>query len=351
MLCDFIFKMNGGEEMKKLLRYLQKNWIRVWLVVIVFLCATVVVFAAYTEVSSVKRVVLTTASPGEPFSSNCMHTTISSRRLTATEFPVSVCNFDQDFPKDYCTTEIIYNMTAELKVKIDSDYYTMAELEGLKTAGTITDKTYKAYLDKAVKYGICKLEDDKNGKVSEDWQMFSSDNGYKVTYLSDMLRPNRSSTDIYSVKIDEEDLSTDDKLFFVFVEAKPSSGVLSTLSARLYGTLTKEEAASWSGSILEKDCETVDYDFYNYVITGSGIGRLYVYWDPTKVSVNRYFLEQNNLTAEEVDSNHEGWKKITMEVNSTVKNRYEFQLFKTEKDSSYLSPSAYIMCEFTKSSE
>lgn len=337
--------------MEKIWRNLKKNWVRVWLIVVAFLCCMAVVFAAYTEVSSVKRVVSTTASPGDPFSSNCMHTTISSRRLTATEFPVSVCNFDQDFPKDYSTTEIIYDMTAELKVKIDSDYYTMAELKELKEAGTITDETYQAYLEKAVKYGICKLEDDMSGTVNEAWRMFSSENNYKVTYQGDKLRPNRSSTDIYSVKIDEEDLKTDEALFFVFVEAKPSSGVLSTLSARLYGTLTKEEEASWSGSILEQNCETVDYDFYNYVITGSGIGTLNIYWDPTKVSVNQYFLEQNNLTAENAGSEHEGWKKITMEVNSTVKNRYEFQLFKTEKDSSYLSPSAYITCEFIKSSE
>ena len=337
--------------MEKIWRIIKKNWIRVWLIVITILCCMAVVFAAYTEVSSVKRVVSTTASPGAPFSSNCMHTTISSRRLTATEFPVSVCNFDQDFPKDYCTTEIIYNMTAELKVKIDSDYYTIAELENLKNNDTITDETYQAYLKKAVKYGICKLEDDKDGIVSEPWQMFSSDNSYKITYSSDNLRPNRSSTDIFSIKIDEEDLRTDDTLFFVFVEAKPLSGVLSTLSARLYGTLTKEVEASWSGSILEQNCDTIDYDFYNYVITGSGIGKLDIYWDPTKVSVNKYFLEQNNLTAVDADSNHAGWKKITINVDSTKKNRYEFQLFKAEKDSSFLSPSAYITCVFTKSSE
>lgn len=337
--------------MEKFLKKFKKNWVRVWLIIVTFLCCMAVVFAAYTEVSSVKRVVSTTSSPGDPFSSNCMHTTISSRRLTATEFPVSVCNFDQDFPKDYCTTEIIYNMTAELKVKIDSNYYAIAELENLKNNDKITDETYRAYLQKALKYGIRKLEDDKNGALSEEWQMFSPENEYKVLYQSDRLRPNRSSTDIYSVKIDDEDLRTDDTLFFVFVEAKPSSGVLSTLSARLYGTLTKEVAASWSGSILEQNCDTIDYDFYNYVITGSGIGTLDIYWDPTKVSVNKYFLEQNNLNAEDADSIHEGWKKITINVDSTKKNRYEFQLFKAEKDSSFLIPSAYITCIFTKSSE
>lgn len=352
MLCDFIFKMNGGEEMKKLLRYLQKNWIRVWLVVIVFLCATVVVFAAYTEVSSVKRVVLTTASPGEPFSSNCMHTTISSRRLTATEFPVSVCNFDQDFPKDYCTTKITYSMTAELKVKINNKYWNISELENLKNNGTITKEDHDTYLSKVSKYGIRKFEDDRDGTLSTDtWNDFTSANGYKVTFDSDELRPNRSSTDIYLVKIDSADLKSDEALFYVFVTATPSGGVLSELSVRLYGTAKKMEEASWSGSILEQNCDTTDYDFYNYVITGGGVGNLNILWNPKYLEVNRFFLEENNLTTTDTTIDNETWKKITIAVDSTKKSRYEFQLFKFQENMSLSSPSDYIKCEFTKSSE
>ena len=335
--------------MRKLLRHLQKNWIRVWLAVIVFLCVTFVVFAAYTEVSSVKRVVLTTASPGEPFSSNCMHKTISSRRLTASEFPVSVCNFDQDFPKDYSTAKITYSMTAELKVKINNQYCNISELENLKNNGTITQEDYDKYLDKVPEYGIRKFEDDKNGTLSTDtWNNFTSANGYKVTFDSDELRPNRSSTDIYLVKIDKDDLKSDETLFYVFVTATPSGGVLSELSVRLYGTAKKMEEASWSGSILEQNCDTTDYDFYNYVITGGGVGNLDILWNPAYVKVNKFFLEENNLNTEDTIINDETWKKTTITVDSTKKSRYEFQLFKAEENIYLSSPSDYIKCKFTK---
>lgn len=335
--------------MRKLLRYLQKNCIRVWLAVIVFLCVTVVVFAAYTEVSSVKRVVLTTASPGEPFSSNCMHKTISSRRLTASEFPVSVCNFDQDFPKDYSTAKITYSMTAELKVKINNQYCNISELENLKNNGTITQEGYDTYLGKVPEYGICKIEDDKNGTLSTDtWNKFTSANGYKVTFDSDELRPNRSSTDIYLVKIDKNDLKSDETLFYVFVTATPSGGVLSELSVRLYGTAKKMEEASWSGSILEQNCDTTDYDFYNYVITGGGVGNLDIFWNPAYVKVNKFFLEENNLNTKDTIINGETWKTTTITVDSTKKSRYEFQLFKAEENIYLSSPSDYIKCKFTK---
>ena len=335
--------------MRKLLRHLQKNWIRVWLAVIVFLCVTFVVFAAYTEVSSVKRVVLTTASPGEPFSSNCMHKTISSRRLTASEFPVSVCNFDQDFPKDYSTAKITYSMTAELKVKINNQYWNISELENLKNNGTITQEDYDKYLDKVPEYGIRKFEDDKNGTLSTDtWNNFTSANGYKVTFDSDELRPNRSSTDIYLVKIDKDDLKSDETLFYVFVTATPSGGVLSELSVRLYGTAKKMEEASWSGSILEQNCDTTDYDFYNYVITGGGVGNLDILWNPAYVKVNKFFLEENNLNTEDTIINDETWKKTTITVDSTKKSRYEFQLFKAEENKYLPSPSDHIKCKFTK---
>lgn len=333
--------------MSKLWKSIKKNWIRVWLIIVIAILSTTITFAAYTEVSSVKRVVSTTASPGEPFSSNCMMTNISSRRLTSSEFPVSVCNFDQNFPKDYSTTKITYQVTAELKIKINNQYYGISELETLKSNGTITQADYDKYIAKVPNYSVCKLEDDKDGTIaSVEWKTFTADNNYTVTFDEDELKANRSSTDIYSVKIDPADLESEDALFYVYVTAKPQSGTLSELSARLYGTADKtDKGVLWSGSILEQNCDTVDYDFYNYIITGSGKGTIEVSWDPNYLKANKFFIEENGLT----ETNGEnGWKKIIISADSTVKSRYEIQFYKTEEDKSMTSPDTYIKCKFTK---
>ena len=333
--------------MNKLWKSIKKNWIRVWLIIVIAILSTTVTFAAYTEVSSVKRVVSTTASPGEPFSSNCMMTNISSRRLTSSEFPVSVCNFDQNFPKDYSTTTITYQVTAELKIKINNEYYGISDLENLKTNGTITEAEYDQYMAKVPEYSVCKLEDDKSGTVNPvEWKTFTAENKYKVIFDNDELKANRSSTDIYSVKIDPTDLESEEALFYVYVTAKPISGTLSELSARLYGTADKtDKGVLWSGSILEQNCDTVDYDFYNYIITGSGKGTIEVSWDPEHLKANTFFLEENNLKEENGEN---GWKKITISVDSTVKSRYEIQFYKTKEDQMITSPDKYIKCKFIK---
>ena len=340
----------------------KKNWTRVWLVVIILSSMSFIGYAAYTEVSSVKRVVSTTSSPGDPFSSNCMRTSTTSRRLTAAEFPVSVCNFDQNYPKNYSPVEITYVMTAELKVKVNNQYRTFTDMADMVTEGTLTQELYNSYVTKAASYSVAKTTDDQSGNdASPTYYNLDSTNGFKKVFPADTLKENKSSSDFYTVRIPEADLSADDSLFFVFVTAQPSGGALSSLSARLYGAKDKaEQEASWDGTIIDDSYTTVDYDFYNYVITGSGVGTIDILWDPANVKVNKYFLEEQELTPTTVASGDAlygdsgtkkqctGWSKATLSVNSTQKSRYELQLYKTN-EGSMNNPDAYIACYFTQS--
>ena len=348
--------------MKRFIRQLKKNWIRVWLFTILAVCSIFVVYAAYTEVSSVKRVISTTTSPGEPFSSNCMKKEISSHRLSHSEFYVSVCNYDQNFPDDYSSSEIKYIFEAELKIKTEDGYKTFSEIRNL-----VTSDIYDGYVSKAAKYWIYKSEDDSEGVLTEDRKTFTSENGYKVTFGTDgqsstyeTLATKRSSSDIYTVRIDPDDLNTDEASFFVFVKAIPKAGALTELSARLYANKSKEDKASWTGNIQESNCATVDYDFYNYVITGNGIGTLDILWNENEVKVNKFFLLENNVdesvstisdSDEKYGEDYAGWKKITLSVDSTVKSRYELQLYKVHEDQFMMSPSSNIACGFTKETE
>lgn len=378
--------------MKKILKTLRKHWTRVWLITVLLLSGGIyVTHAAYTEVSSVKRVVSTQASPGDMFSSNCMRADVSSRRLTSPEYSVTVCNFDQDKPTTYNPSTIKYVLHAELLIKQGDSYLDLSEY--LKTLDQNKDDEkaiYDKYMEKAAKYFIYKTEDDVDETVTTSNKGFvkaeTDENGdvtksiVSVDFDTDTLAPQVSSVDKYKVEIDSEaidDLNTD---IFVYVWAKPTEpSDLSTIYTRLYGAKVSADTATWNGTFIETDCDTVDYDFYNYVITGSGSGTVDILWNEEKFEINPFFFDTTlsgntfvgGNTPETIESNDEkygsdkyedeyvGWKKITIKVGSVSsgdfvsKNRYELQLYKTLSDSSYTGDNAatkYITCFFNKSS-
>ncbi len=364
--------------MKKLLEQLKKNWIRVWLVSILLISSLFVAYAAYTEVSSVKRVVSTTTSPGAPFSSNCMKTEWASYRLISDKFSVTVCNYDQNYPSDYCTSPITYTFEAELMVKKDDGSYEKAGdfVASLATAlanNEISQETYNGYMNKIALYSISKTEDDTDGVVASPVDhKFTSSNGYKYTFDSDTLATGDSKTDTYTVKIDPADLNEQDSKFFIFVKASPTAGgTLSELKSRLFAAKGKDAEASWNGTIQESLTTVVDdvtinidYDFYNYIVSGSGVGSIDILWDPNHVEVNKFFLTEEGKTPDTISASdttqtsdkastygarYVGWKRITIPVNSTNRSRYELQLYKVNENDPLISPSSYVACEFTKS--
>lgn len=363
--------------MKNMLKQLKKNWIRVWLIVIIIVSVVFGTYAAYTEVSSVKRVVSTTTSRGVPFSSNCLKIELASYRLPSDEFSVTICNFDQNFPSDYCTSPIVYELEAELLVKKDDGTYENAgdfvtSLQRAKDNNEITQETYNAYISKIEEYSIAKTEDDTSGVItSATQQKFTSEHGYKVTFDSDTLATGKSNTDTYTVKIDPADLNQQESQFFVYVKAHPTGGgTLSNLESRLFAAKGKDAEASWIGSIQEELAKTVDgvtidvdYDFYNYVISGSGVGSMDILWNPAYVEVNKFFLTEVNRTPGTINQSdttatsdgnstygakYANWKKITISVDSRSRSRYELQLYKVIEDQGLINPSSYIACEFTK---
>lgn len=361
--------------MERFKSMIKKNWIRIWLFTVVLLTVgAYFTYAAYTEVSTVKRVVYTKGSAGDMFSSNCMRPDISSLRLTSREYVVSVCNYDQDNPTTYNPLRITYTLSAELQVNVDDQYYAMGEV----LRSRLNNETlYQTYVTGAANYQISKVSDDVSGAVAENGQSFTDANGYKVTFSADMLEPSRSSVDRYKVWVAESDLQAEDPMFYVHVSAVPSvPSSLGRIETRLYGAQLSADNATWEGSLLERDSNTVDYDFYNYVVTGSGEGTVDILWDPEMFGVSKFFFNtslsgnqfknQNNQPAviQPEDANygagkHEGkyvgWHKISLLVDSTEKNRYELQLYKTATDSltgvSYTGEndaSKFITCFFTK---
>lgn len=314
---------------------------------IIVLCGGLVAVADYTEVFSVKRVITTVDSPGEPFSSNCLRKGGASRPLTASNtFRVTVCNFDQNYPLDYSDQEIPYDLTAELFIKYKGTDYTLDAFGALGTDVIPADKRDK-YLNKAINYTIQKGNGDVRNLYNDRSQETVDNNGVTITknwvkFSGSILEKNQSSMDIYTVTVDAADTDNskpedEDALFYVQVIATPDKEVVpfSVLSANLYGTKAKESKAAWVGGFQESD---TGRDFFNYVIVGSGKATLAFSWNTSKLNMNEFFLEMNGYKPDDIVDEQQqptGWKKITIDVDSWAENgkgRYEFQMYKATPD-------------------
>jgi len=369
--------------MSKKLEYMKKHWTRVWLIVVLILTAGIVItYAAYTEVSVVKRVVSTKDSEGELFSSNCMRQDISSRMLSVRSYSVTVCNYDQDKSLTYNPSQISYAFHAELQYKYGDDYYNMTALRAklIEDDAENGAATYQTIIDKiGENYFICKQEDDSGDAVSaadSADHYFTSANSYTVDFDDQTLAPNVSSTDKFRVTVAAGDLGKNDPDFYVHVWAVPSGNAYHTIHSRIFGGLASGSAASWQGNLKETNSATVDYDFYNYIITGNGAGTVDILWNDDYFEINEFFfsnLSGNTFVQSEPveiqasnakygsgsDNNLTGWKMITLNVDSlNIKSRYEIQLYKVKENTSYTNKtpdglnetaSQYIKCFFTES--
>ncbi|MBR3668289.1 MAG: hypothetical protein IKN66_14250 [Ruminococcus sp.] len=361
--------------MKAFFGRLKKHWITVWLVVIAAGFSTFVSYAIYTEVSTVKRVVITRSAPKELFSSNCMYANPYERRMASTEFNINVNNFDpssRDVPNP---TDIQYTLTAQLMVKYNGTIMTFDELAGRLGEDTTT---YNTIVGRATGYKIGKSQDNNTSGIiaTPTMQEFTSVHSFQVTFGPteetplnyETLPGNEVSTDRFKVQIPASDLEKpyDEIEFFIYVKADAVDTGLTDLQAYLYGSKNVSVSASWSGTLVEQNTASLDYDFYNYVISGSGSGKLDIMWDDEWFEIDDFFFN-TGLSGVTFDAScldgeghvqpgtvsggtHDGWKKVTIVVNSSEsKSRYELQLYKVKPDTPYTGTEGnaanHIHCE------
>ena len=105
----------------RFIKKLKRSWLAIWIAFAAAALSTIGVMAAYTSVSSVKRVVSTQKGAGMLFSSNYLAIdendlprmiTFSSME-TSPCVTVNVCNYPQTMIK-HKDTDITYTMTVEL---------------------------------------------------------------------------------------------------------------------------------------------------------------------------------------------------------------------------------------------
>ncbi|MBR2523561.1 MAG: hypothetical protein IKE53_03885 [Clostridiales bacterium] len=323
----------------------RRQWITVWLVVVSIILGIMAAFAIYTEVSSIKRVVTTKSAPKELFSSNCMYAELYDRRMPAREFNVNVNNFDVSDPNTPNPTEIQYTLSAQLQVKYNGTIMTFEELHTFLADDTAT---YNKIVERAKEgYYIGKSQDNNSSGIIANPVMteFLPENSFRVTFSSETLPGSVTSTDRFKVVIPQDAFNTTDPEFYVYVKADPVDAGLTDIQTRLYGSKNVIVTASWSGTLVEQNTATRDYDFYNYVISGSGSATLDIMWDPKWFEIDDFFFNSSlsGVTFSGGDTptrisggDYDGWYKISIVVDSVNdKSRYELQLYKVKENIPY----------------
>lgn len=357
--------------MKKIIKKFNISWITVWLIIIAIAFSTFIGYATYTGITSTKRVVSTHSGSGILFSSNYMKPGSMpqgsieygdySEFLDANGDPIAsdpsynmvICNYSQeDMSTWYSANDIEYTVVAELLL---NDKYTSEDVEnGVVSASLLGEyKTPTASDIGSLKFGI-KYSGDS------DYTYFSSDT-LSITLPTSgeySLSKNAASANTFSLLFDKSELQSNAPKFWIKVTATPTSvsgGEVESILGYVGICKNAQGGASWSGYIEDDNYTSIDYDSYNYIISGNGKGEFYFAWDDSKVKPNEFALlnyEKSGEATVGIVGNVNGlsswtnynqygtavtppsgtWKYIKLDVDSDKNARYEIQLYKTGGD-------------------
>ena len=334
--------INSKGVIRKIIEYP----ITIWMVVSIFMLGTImIVYAAYNGTVDVKRVVSTQASSSTVFSSNYMEggELIVKNLRTIAEgnyiCNVTVCNYDQLDQSSPAHTIITYDFKAEL-VKYNLNNNDYEKVTDIQTKNDGTAKIF--YVQKKM---------DNNEVVSAESHNINTGD-FTYTYEGETLAGGTPYKDSFDICFDSSEVEKDIPNLFIKVTATPTeesvqlNGGVPTISSIISISKGRTVETGWHGSLDESN--TSDYDGYNLIIEGSGSGKIDILWDNREFTINPAFLTINSskLTAE-ADAATEGWKTVTLTVNSTEDNRYVVQFYKKKTNVSYTGsefPSKYILC-------
>jgi len=334
--------------MKARFKNIIKLPVTAWMLVSVFTLYIVnVSYSAYNGTADVKRVVSTQASSNTSFSSNYMesgslivknlHTTSNGDFICT----VTVCNYDQLDPSSSARALITYDFKAEL-VRYDSANNRYEVVSGIQTKDGGAEKTF--YVKKIM---------DNNESINTDTQHNINTPDFGYTYVGETLTGGTSNKDSYEICFDSTEVEKETPELFIRVSATPTAESMQQNSgvANLHSYISisrgRTVETGWHGSLSESN--TSDYDGYNLIVEGSGSGTIDIRWDNREFTINPAFITNNSgkVTAVTNDS-AEGWKKVTLTVNSAQENRYVIQFYKKKANTSYTGsnfPSRYIICD------
>ena len=322
------------ETLKKIQTFFKKMTKKQWIVLIACVIGLTisgtVVYAAYTRVNVVKRVVSTGEGVGNLFASDHMSATVTMLTKKTytdnTQAPVvTVDVFNYPYPKKsaYRSDATNYTLTATLK-KTDGagNYYDLTSEEKAALSGLDYYVTYKSTTFH-----------------------FGTGNSVTKVFNNCSIPGGDFNSDSFTVQFDRGELTDAiPRMYCVELTATPEDSDLPTLNGYIMAKYIRSASGGWTGKLERLDANK-EYDAYNYVLEGSGSGKITFTWNSNFVTINKNFLQNKNyifyingaqvtgsssLTEADVTTDSNGIKSLTVVVNSAQRGRYEVQFFKVD---------------------
>lgn len=275
----------------------KKNWMAVWLVVFCAAWLVTGTYAAYTKVDSIKRVVSTTSGAEVRFSSNHMTlkngtdqestyklTAIASSGASSVSVSTTVCNFPQGDAAKSNPNTIGYYFTAELldiagsPVKADSQLrYSNAEGNEVTVSG--------ATIAAALKIKEVSFTTDDSG-------------AYRLEIPNQQLAGGEAHQNVYKLTCEAANAAMLDAVMIQMkaIPTDPTScgiGAGQFLAGRLRVLMNSGRSTVWTGRFTDTGVTDTPsgLDAFNYEISGTAKGNYVLTWDPDKVALSPWFLE------------------------------------------------------------
>lgn len=320
-------------------------------------------YAAYTSVTSARRVVSTANAADSLFSSNYLsilpkgdmgknnagskehaykNRYVSYQTGSETQAVyVSVCNYAQGYLAKWSDKDINYHIEFSL---VDLENHELID----------DQKTYKDTSGNTIR-GADILK--KNFKVSADIATSGSEN-IPCTYTGKSLKyvSSSGSQDMYTVFLD----TTYADIVGVKIEVITEDNSPAYSGYGLGGVLclsgyVTEASSGWNGEIQETSANVGDLDTgsekytgFNYEVSGAGAGTVTVTWDEKMFAISDIFLEDME-------------KYITSKTNNSISfkvgeadqdDRFFIQFYRvsqSDKDEKWEKVKSAFSCSFTKS--
>ncbi|WP_456028577.1 hypothetical protein [Ruminococcus sp.] len=281
----------------RFIKKLKRSWLAIWIAFAAAALSTIGVLAAYTSVSSVKRVVSTQKGAGMLFSSNYL--TIDENDLprmitfssmeTSPCVTVNVCNYPQTMIK-HNDKDITYTLTVEL---VDS------------SGNAVTSADY------SVEYNGEKKTFENNSKIEFSLLKLMADDFNKHEFVLTFDKSQLTKSDIY-MKVTATPTNQ--------AELKPLSAKLGVIY------INDNTSATWTGTFIDNATSPKDLDGFNYRLSGSGEGTVTLTWNTNYVDISPWFKNTYKLT---ISKDSSGIATATLKVNSAEKNQYDIQFYRT----------------------
>ncbi|MBR4237776.1 hypothetical protein IKQ02_05040 [bacterium] len=298
-------------------------------IVLILTIASIVVFAVYTKSSRTKRVISSTKDNGMLFSSNYLSPTVENaynkKTITTPADDVSasinltVCNYAQENRGEYHETNITYTLSFKLMYKTSETTFRDA-VQGDLTSESVTVKlvgTNTTYTLNSSNLSVTPSSGD---------------------FYERVLTGGISSTDTYTITF-STDFNDEDSRICLFLIATPVGNYqdIKSMDVVLHVKVRSEEAkTSWTGALNETKAPSY-LDGFNYVVSGNGSGTIILSWDPTKLTINQFFVldmipSSGTIKSGSVDDSEEkvndDWLYVRFDVDSSEVSRYEIQFFR-----------------------